>query len=544
MKTSDKKTLIIAAVTLTAGLLAGWLIFGGRQNKVPDKHQHINTENPEETTWTCSMHPQVRQNEPGDCPICGMDLIPLSDGQNAETDELEVVMSPVAMQLANISTAIVEKTNPVKKVRLNGKIYADERLVYSQSSHIPGRIEKLHVNFTGEYIRKGQTIATVYSPDLATAQEELLEAKKIRENQPQLYNAAREKLKNWKLSEEQIEEISGSGKIQEEFPVLADISGYVTNKAINTGDYVTTGETLYEISNLSNVWILFDLYESDIALVKKGDKIEFTVSSFPGESFEGVISYLDPVIDPKTRVAKARVVYNNARGKLKPEMFASGVVEAKPAGKSNSLVVPKSAVMWTGKRSVVYVKTGSEQGVNFIMREVNLGSALGDSYIVESGLQEGEEIAVNGTFSIDAAAQLAGKPSMMNPLGGEAMTGHDHSNIAMEVSNLQNEKPGSEPLSVSSQSKTEKFEVKGKCSMCEKRIEKAAKSVESVSAADWDLKSNILKVSFDESKTSADKIQKAIAAVGHDTPLHKAKDDVYDKLPACCKYDRTGEEKK
>ena len=438
---------------LAAGLLAGWLIFGNGQDKVRDEHQHSITENQGETIWTCSMHPQVRQNEPGDCPICGMDLIPLDDGQNEETEPLAIAMSPVAMQLASVSTAIVGKTDPVKQVRLNGKVQVDERRVFSQSSHIPGRVEKLSVNFTGEFVKKGQTIATVYSPDLATAQEELLEAKKIRENQPQLYSAAREKLKNWKLSEEQIEEISESGKIEQEFPVLADVSGYVTKKAINTGDYVSKGETLYEISNLSKVWVLFDVYESDISLIKRGDRVEFSVSSLPGESFEGVISYIDPVIDPKTRVAKARVEYYNAGGKLKPEMFASGVVEAQPAGKSNSLVVPKAAVMWTGKRSVVYVKSGSEQGVNFIMREVTLGPALGDSYVVESGLQEGEEIAVNGTFSIDAAAQLAGKPSMMNPAGGEAATGHSHRGMDMETGRSQNENSGSELLTVTSQAK-------------------------------------------------------------------------------------------
>jgi Cu(I)/Ag(I) efflux system membrane fusion protein len=184
---------------------------------------------------------------------------------------------------------------------------------------------------------------------------------------------------------------------------------------INPGDYVRRGEAIYEIADLSKVWVLFDVYEPDINWIKKGDRVAFSIASLPGESFSGTITWLDPMIDPKTRVAKARVEFINTGGKLKPEMFASGRVEAGSANKSNSIVVPKTAVMWTGKRSVVYVKTNSGQGVNFIMREVTLGSALGDSYLVESGLKEGEEIAVNGTFSIDAAAQLAGKRSMMSP---------------------------------------------------------------------------------------------------------------------------------
>ncbi|MCF8357941.1 MAG: efflux RND transporter periplasmic adaptor subunit [Prolixibacteraceae bacterium] len=440
MKTIDKKTIFIATATLVVGLLAGWLLFGGNKSNSHDDHEHVKTEINGETVWTCSMHPQIRQNEPGDCPICGMDLIPLEDDQNADIDPNAISMSATAMQLANVSTAIVGSTNPVKQVRLNGKVQADERLVYSQSSHIPGRIEKLMVNFTGEFVNKGQTIAYIYSPELVTAQEELFEAQKIAESQPQLFEAAKEKLKNWKLSDKQIEEILNSGTTKDEFPVQADISGFVTAKLINPGDYLREGETIYQMANLSKVWVLFDVYESDIPWVKTGDKVEFSVASMPGGSFEGTISYIDPVIDPETRVAKARVEYNNSNGKLKPEMFASGLVQAKLANKSNSIVVPKTAVMWTGKRSVVYVKTNSEQGVNFIMREITLGSALGNSYVVEAGLMEGEEIAVNGTFSIDAAAQLAGKPSMMSPEGGgQLITGHNHGGMNMGSSESEEE---------------------------------------------------------------------------------------------------------
>lgn len=439
MKALDKKTIIIAAATLFVGLLAGWLLFGGNKSNSHDDHEDVKTEINGESDWTCSMHPQIRQNEPGDCPICGMDLIPLEDDQNADIDPNAISMSPTAMQLANVSTAFVGKMNPVKQVRLNGKVQADERLVYSQSSHIPGRIEKLLVNFTGEFVNIGQIVAYIYSPELVTAQEELLEAQKIAEAQPQLFTAAKEKLKNWKLSDKQIEEVLNSGKTRDEFPVAADVSGYAISKKINLGDYVRKGETIYEIADLSKVWVLFDVYESDISWIKNGNKVEFTIASLPGESFMSSITFLDPVIDPKTRVAKARVEYNNSNGKLKPEMFASGLVQAKLANKSNSIVIPKTAVMWTGKRSVVYVKTNSEQGVNFIMREITLGSALGDSYVVEAGLMEGEEIAVNGTFSIDAAAQLAGKPSMMNPEGGQVMTGHNHGGMSIESSESKEE---------------------------------------------------------------------------------------------------------
>jgi Cu(I)/Ag(I) efflux system membrane fusion protein len=442
MKTNLKTIIFIAGSTLILGFGLGWLFFGGSENNSTVEHQH-SSEMTSDTLpvkqtviWTCSMHPQIRRNEPGKCPICGMQLIPLEQEQGV-LDAMAVGMSATAMQLANVSTALVGTMNPVKSVTLNGKVQADERLVFSQSSHIPGRIEKLMVNFTGEYLKKGQVIAAIYSPEMVTAQEELFFFFFIKETQPLLFQAAKEKLKNWKLSYEQIEEILRSGSPKETFDVLADVSGYVTVKKVNPGDYIVKGETIYEIADLSKVWILFDVYESDIPWVKRGDMVTYTIQSLPGQSFQGTISYLDPVIDPNTRVANARIAVDNSSLKFKPEMFASGTVKAKMPQKSDAIVIPKTAVMWTGKRSVVYVKYASDHGVNFMMREVTLGPALGDSFIIESGLQEGEEIAVHGTFSIDAAAQLSGKPSMMNPSGGPATTGHNHGEMKMPVSTEQ-----------------------------------------------------------------------------------------------------------
>ncbi len=421
------KTLIIVLVgTLAGGLILGWLFFAGSSESGHSHNEIVNGE----TIWTCSMHPQIRQNEPGQCPICGMDLIPV-DQEMGSIDPMAVSMSPTAIQLANVSTALVGSEPATKTIRLNGKVQEDERLIYSQTTHFPGRIERLTVNFTGEYVSRGNTIAYLYSPQLVTSQEELIEAYKIRERQPELYQAARQKLSNWKLSEKQIDQIISSGMVKEEFPVLADQSGYVVSKLVNLGDYVNRGQTLYEITNLSRVWVMFDIYENDLPWINRGDQIEFTVKSAPGKIFTGVIDYIDPVIDPKTRVAKARLVIKNEDLKLKPEMFVSGSVRARVAHSSVDMTVPKSAVMWTGERSVVYVKQQTDQGVYFKMREVTLGPALGDAYIVKHGLHPGEEIAVNGTFSIDAAAQLAGKPSMMSPPagGGAAMTGHNHAGM-------------------------------------------------------------------------------------------------------------------
>ncbi len=423
MKT-NRKTTIIAASTLAAGLLLGWLIFGGAYSSSSDDNsQEVAVES--ETTWTCSMHPQIRQEEQGDCPLCGMDLIPLEEDEG-EAEPLAIRMSTTAMKLAGVSTIKVQAAEPVKSIRLTGKVQSDERLVHSQSSHIPGRIEQLKVAFTGAYVRKGDPIASVYSPELVTAQEELFEAQKTMETQPQLFSAAIEKLKNWKLSEAQVDQLLQEGTAREEFDIHADVSGYVIDKKVNRGDYIRTGETLYEIADLSRVWVLFDLYESDLLWVKKGDPVDFSAGTLPGENFESKITWIDPVIDPQTRVANARVEFNNSSLQLKPEMFVTGTVSATLPDRAKNIVVPKPAVMWTGKRSLVYVKADTDQGVSFINREVTLGPALGDSYIIEEGLHEGEEIAISGTFSIDAAAQLAGKPSMMSPEGGPALTGHQH----------------------------------------------------------------------------------------------------------------------
>ena len=288
-------------------------------------------------------------------------------------------------------------------------------------------------------MQKGQVLASVYSPELVTAQEELYEAQKVMDTQPQLFNAAKEKLKTWKLTNSQIDQMLQFGVNTTTFDIQADVSGYVIQKMVNPGDYVQRGQSIYEIADLSRVWVLFDVYESDMGWINKGDKVEYSVSSLPGETFTGTISFLDPMINPTTRVAKARVATANSGLKLKPEMFVSGVVQAELKNTTDAVVVPKSAVMWTGQRSVVYVKSVSEQGVNFQLREVTLGPSLGDSFVIGEGLAIGEEIAVHGTFSIDAAAQLAGKLSMMSSDAAPSMSAHNHEEMPTfeEISDIK-----------------------------------------------------------------------------------------------------------
>jgi membrane fusion protein, copper/silver efflux system len=403
------------SLILMLGTFFGWLLFHPTQ-KNEDKHELV-TEVVQGTIWTCSMHPQIRMEQPGLCPICGMELIPLVKSSSTSEDPSAIHLSKDAAQLANVLTSVVSKQKPVKEVRLYGKVQADERLFQSQVAHVPGRIEKLFVNFTGESVIKGQVLAEIYSPELITAQQELLETVKTKQTQPELYLASKEKLRQWKLTDNQIAAIENSGVTRNNFEVEANSTGTVTARRVNTGDYVSQGAVLYDIADLSEVWVMFDAYESDIQFLRKDETVAFTIQALPGNNYSGKIIFIDPVIDPVTRVARIRVQAENKSGRLKPEMFATGIVSSTLNEFSNNVVIPKTAVLWTGKRSVVYVKQTGDEPV-FKIREIGLGPMLGDSYVVTDGLSEGEEIVTSGTFSVDAAAQLEGKPSMMNPGGG------------------------------------------------------------------------------------------------------------------------------
>ncbi|SKB44887.1 membrane fusion protein, Cu(I)/Ag(I) efflux system [Salegentibacter holothuriorum] len=406
------KNIWKAAGILVLGILLGYLIFGGANEKEPEEgHEH--SELAENQTWTCSMHPSVRQNEPGDCPICGMDLIPLAENENTLDSDV-FVMSENAMKLANVETLVIGEQEANKEIRLNGKVSVDERNTYTQSTHIPGRIERLYVNFTGERVNKGQVLASVYSPDLVTAQEELLQAAEIKKNQPELFEAAKQKLRNWKISENQINKVLSNGKAIERFSITADVGGVVTELLSEQGDYLERGMPIYEIANLDKLWVLFDVYEGNMSWIEEGSKVNYTMRSIPGETFEGEISFVDPLLSDKTRVANARVEITNKDKRIKPGVFATGIIEKNLDSKNNKIVVPKSAILWTGKRSLVYVKQEVQAGAGFKLREVVLGTSLGDSFVVEEGLQKGEEIVVHGTFTVDAAVQLQGKNSMMN----------------------------------------------------------------------------------------------------------------------------------
>ena len=540
MKTNNifSNKYLRSGLLIASGLLLGWIFF---HNSAPEKvetateiHDH---EAEGHDIWTCSMHPQIRKDEAGDCPICGMDLIPLLKS-DAVMDDQAIEMSESALKLAEVQTSVVTLGNVSKEVRLYGKIQADERLLKTQTAHIPGRIEQLLVNVTGENVRKGQLIAKVYSPELLTAQKELHEALAMADKYPAMLDAAREKLRLWKLSDQQIADIEKSATATTVFDVFATTSGIVTNRKVNPGDYVSTGDVLFEMADLSRVWALFDAYESDLSWISLGQNLEFTAQAIPGKTFSGKVTFVDPVVDASSRITKVRVEVPNPGLKFKPEMFVNGIIQAKQEGSGDQLIIPQSSVLWTGTRSVVYMKLPGADHPTFKMREITLGSSMKDSYVVMDGLAEGDEIVTNGTFSVDAAAQLAGKTSMMNPAGEKVSTG-SHAGMDMGSGDQQKKvQPEMDMKDVTKMTNKEHqtINVSGNCEMCKDRIETAAKTVSGVMTAEWTAEKQMLHVEFDADKTNSDAIQKAIAAVGHDTENFKAPDSVYKELPECCLY--------
>ena len=415
------KNVLYIGIAVIAGLFAGYLIFGGStktsttntvNSNISEDHNHSGESVAQ--MWTCSMHPQILQPEPGDCPICGMDLIPAETGADGLALN-EIKMTKNAMALANVQTIKVGTTTSDSEnvISISGKIKINEESNAIQASYFDGRIERLNIDYVGQEVKKGQLLATIYAPNLVTAQQELITAASLKETQQELYKAVRNKLQLWKLTERQINSIEDTGKVLENFPIYATVSGTVSEKLASEGDYVKQGLPILKVSNLNSVWAEFDVYENQIAQFKVGQKIKIISNAYPNKVFDASVSFIDPVLNTRTRTVAIRAVLQNDDRLFKPGMFVSGKIESFTTSPSGQLSIPATAVMWTGERSLVYIKTNPNEPV-FKMREITLGNRNGDAFTVVSGLENGDEIVTNGTFTVDAAAQLQGKKSMMN----------------------------------------------------------------------------------------------------------------------------------
>jgi len=420
---------IIGLAILLVGFGAGWIFRPSSTNNNLEKMDHsdhardsaVSSDSNSEETWTCSMHPQIRQNEFGICPICEMDLIPL-DNNFSNDDPAVLQMSLEATKLAQIQTTIVgggsvsKSSTTSNNILVDGTIAMDERSIKSQTTHVGGRLESMLINFEGDYVKAGQKIASVYSTDLLAASQELLTAAKFDGRIDGIKDASIQKLKNWKISASQIDQILATGKPIETIDIYADHSGYVISKKVSQGDYIKTGQSLYTVGSTGRVWLIFNVFESDLSGIRKGQQVTFTTPALGNKEMTARITYIDPLMNNASRTATVRAEINNAGNRLKPGMLLKGKIDVKSTSSStaSTVVIPKSALLWTGDRSVVYVKLSDAEVPSFKFREVIIGSQSGDQVIITEGLANGEEIVTHGAFSVDAAAQLNNNMSMMN----------------------------------------------------------------------------------------------------------------------------------
>lgn len=466
--------LVTLAIAVPIAFLGGWM-FGGSSPASAAAEGGL---------WTCAMHPQIMLPQPGDCPICAMKLIPALK-QTKDKDPRTYSMTENAMKLADIQTTRVQRKYVTNTIRMVGKLDYDETRLSDITAWVPGRLDRLYVDYTGVPVKKGDHMVTMYSPDLVVAQKELILAQqnyerfgKDRNDNSALSNvkSAEEKLRLMGLLEEQIQAIKIQKNPSQQMTIYAPVGGIVIQKNANEGSYVQIGTRIYTIADLSQLWLYMEAYESDMTWLRYGQEVEFDTESYPGEIFKGRIAFIDPVLNEKTRTVKVRVNVENSDMRLKPGMFvrarvkssiAKGgqVIDAALAGKwispmhpeivkdgpgkcdicgmalvpaeelgfvtaaagaEPALVIPVTAPLITGKRAVVYLKVPDQKQPTFRGQEVVLGMRAGDYYIVRHGLEEGDLVVTSGNFKIDAALQIEAGVSMMNPTGGTASSAHQH----------------------------------------------------------------------------------------------------------------------
>ncbi len=469
----------LSVLCLVAVFLLGRQVGGGHGEGGADAHAagHEGHEGHEkkETTYYCSMHPQIKQPEPGICPICNMELVPMKGNEGEDPGPRSLVLSEAARKLAEVSTSPVERKSVELQIRMVGRVDYDETRLKTIAAWVPGRIERLYADFTGKQVSKGEPLVEIYSPELYVAQKELRLALNAFETrrasmgreaaalEEALLEAAREKLRLWGLTPEQVAHIEGLEVPSERLEIPAPIGGTVVERSVTQGAYVKEGTPLLRVADLARVWVMLDAYEKDLFWLKEGQEVRLFTEAYPGMEVRGAIRFIDPFVEPRTRTARVRVEVPNETGLLKPEMFvratalavvmetAAGLAPSAPpqwtcsmhphervrepgscricgmdlvvmdTGRGDArtdtrppLVIPVSAALTTGKRAVVYVAVPDRERPTYEGRTVVLGPRAGDYYVVRTGLEEGEQVVTNGAFKIDSALQILAKPSMMS----------------------------------------------------------------------------------------------------------------------------------
>jgi membrane fusion protein, copper/silver efflux system len=380
------------------------------------------------TMHVCPMHPQVRQEPFGTCPICFMELVPVESGGGADS-ALAIPMSEAAARLANVQVERVARVPVARTIRAFGRVEAPEDQQASISAWTAGRIDRLYVETIGTEVRRGQRLARIYSPELVLAQETLIHAQRIvdastgpdgerrRATGEAAVRAARTELRLLGIDDAQIDALVADGEADEYVEIRAPSGGTVMARHVQQGDHVQRGTPILELASLDALWVQLELYERDLAHVQPGTVVDVRFPGVAGEPIRGTVAFVDPTIDARRRVARARVVVDNPDGRYRPEMFVEAELHPQYLDERGRppVSVPASAVLWTGTRSLVYVYDPIESPPVYMPIEVELGERIGDRYVIESGVFPGEQIVVHGAFRIDASLQIRGGASMMQP---------------------------------------------------------------------------------------------------------------------------------
>ncbi len=375
-----------------------------------------NTAPAEPEFYTCPMHESVQSAEPGACPICGMTLVPKEVQEQMEGSDLSglktVSLSPMQRGMANVSTAVTERRQVSNTVHAVGVVSYAEPNYKVISMRFPGRVERLFVTFAGQYVHEGDPVAEVYSPEVILDEQAYLRALdsyrmttrdggETTDPVSNFLRQNREKLRQLGFTEKQIADLGKSETLGSYVMIYSPISGTVVKKSVDPGRYFAeAGQPLFEVADLSTVWILLDVYERDIRLVKKGLAVEITTEAYPLDTFRGRVVFVDPVLTPETRTVRVRTEFPNPEAKLKPNMYVNAAISVP---QPNALVVPTTAILPAGKRCLVWVEVGENQ---FEPREVVVGGENDGFTVILKGLEEGEVVAATGGFLIDSESAL------------------------------------------------------------------------------------------------------------------------------------------
>ena len=424
-------SLILVSIVLASALIffwnqapASWL-----QETVTGEHQlvPVTGEDGEIEYWTCTMHPSVRMKEPGTCPICAMDLVPVlkrspsalangstNSAQQLAGDKSTFTVDPRRQQLINVQTTEVEVRSLEKVIRTVATLEVDETRIAYVHPKIQGWIQKVFVDFTLQHVNEGDPLFSIYSPELVLTQEEYLLALKTAENLADspfehvssgarsLFEATRRRLELFDITDQQIEQLEKSGQVQKHSIVYSPASGYVVEKNAFPNMHVTPETKIYIIDDYTNIWAYVEIYENEISYVREGQRVAMSTVAYPGEVFRGDITYVYPHLNEETRTMRVRLEFPNPELKLKPGMYSNIEIQV-PLGAT--LAVPESAVLRTGKRDLVFVDLGSG---TMQLRQVQVGAQAGGYYEILKGLQTGERVVSAANFLIDAESKVQG----------------------------------------------------------------------------------------------------------------------------------------